>query len=111
MKVIRNVKEDNSSVTSSLTDIEKRTFKKILTYILVFILQYIPIVIYDICKFLKIRYLVFDAIIPGVLNFGGIGNVIQYLYNEGLSNNNNASSTYRLQESSEGSQQSQRTIK
>lgn len=40
MKVIRNVKDDNSSITNSfnkLTDI-KRTFKKVLTYILVFIL-------------------------------------------------------------------------
>jgi hypothetical protein len=58
MKVIRNVKEDNGSITNSLnklTDIERRTFKKVLTYILVFILQYIPIVIYDICIFLKVH--------------------------------------------------------
>ncbi|CAB4432570.1 unnamed protein product [Rhizophagus irregularis] len=106
MKVIRNVKDDNSSITDSfnkLTDIERRTFKKVLTYILVFILQYIPIIIYDICIFLKVRHLVFDAIIPAVISFGGIGNVIQYLYNEGLSDDN--TSNYRL-ESNEGSQQS-----
>ncbi|RGB37080.1 hypothetical protein C1646_757322 [Rhizophagus diaphanus] len=107
MKVIRNVKDDNSSITDSfnkLTDIERRTFKKVLTYILVFILQYIPIIIYDICIFLKVRHLVFDAIIPAVISIGGIGNVIQYLYNEGLSDDN--TSNYRL-ESNEGSQQSQ----
>ncbi|PKY61099.1 hypothetical protein RhiirA4_485618 [Rhizophagus irregularis] len=63
----------------------------LLIYILIFILQYIPIIIYDICVFLKIRNIVLDALILAVISFGGIGNVIQYLYNEGLSNKNNTS--------------------
>ncbi|PKK72008.1 hypothetical protein RhiirC2_777695 [Rhizophagus irregularis] len=89
--------------TIQLSNIEKRTFKKVLTYILVIILQYISIVIYDICMFLKIRNIILDALILTVISFGGIGNVIQYLYNDGLSNKNNTSN-YRFN-SNERSQQ------
>jgi hypothetical protein len=61
LKTIHNIKEENSSVTSShnnlthLNKIEKRTLKKVLTYILIFILQYVPILIYNIFKFLKVK--------------------------------------------------------
>ncbi|PKC06318.1 hypothetical protein RhiirA5_419735 [Rhizophagus irregularis] len=109
-----NVKEDNRTITNSnnnleqLSNIEKRTFKKVLTYILVIILQYISIVIYDICMFLKIRNIILDALILTVISFGGIGNVIQCLYNEGLSNKNNISNyRFNLNERSQQLQQSQ----
>jgi predicted PurR-regulated permease PerM len=61
MKTIRNVKEINKSITNSrnnllqLTNVERKTFKKVLTYILVFILQYVPIMIYDVTMFLRVR--------------------------------------------------------
>jgi hypothetical protein len=61
LKTIHNNKEENSSVTSShnnllhFNKIEKRTLKKVLTYILIFILQYVPILIYNIFKFLKVK--------------------------------------------------------
>ncbi|GBC06467.1 hypothetical protein RclHR1_06860004 [Rhizophagus clarus] len=110
---IRNIKEDNGSIPNlqnnlaQLTSIEKRTFKKVLTYILVFILQYIPIMIYNVCMFLKIRNIILDALSPAVISFGGIGNVIQYLYNEGLSNKH-TTSNYKL-DSNEQSQQLQQS--
>jgi len=57
LKAIRDVKEDNSTITSEsqLTNIEKKTFKKVLTYILIFILQYVPILVYNIFRFLKVK--------------------------------------------------------
>ncbi|GBC00580.1 hypothetical protein RclHR1_00390034 [Rhizophagus clarus] len=90
LKTIHNIKEDNSSIASSnnnlmrLNDIERKTLKKVLTYILVFILQYVPVLIYDIFWFLKIQNLIVDTLASTVLCFGGIGNVIQYICNEGL---------------------------
>ncbi|GBC00582.1 hypothetical protein RclHR1_00390036 [Rhizophagus clarus] len=115
MKTIRNVKEINGSIINSrnnliqLTNVERKTFKKVLTYILVFIIQYVPIMIYNVCGFLKIRNVILDALIPAVISFGGIGNIIQYLYNEGFSSRDNVfSSNYRL-ESAERSQQSQQS--
>ncbi|RGB28589.1 hypothetical protein C1646_745775 [Rhizophagus diaphanus] len=55
----------------------------------------------------KIRNIVLDASIPAVISFGGIGNAIQYLYNEGLSNKNNTSN-YKF-DSNERSQQLQQS--
>ncbi|RIA94215.1 hypothetical protein C1645_760663 [Glomus cerebriforme] len=92
LQTIRVLKDDNSSVTNSYNnysaqciEIEKKTFKKVLTYILVFIFQYIPILIYSILKFLKISNIILLALTPSVISIGGIGNVIQYIRNEGLS--------------------------
>ena len=74
LRTIRIVKEENSSIVNLynesmlLTNIEKRTFKKVLTYILVFIMQYIPIMIYNICAFLKVNY-IFDITIIVLLYF------------------------------------------
>ncbi|GET02207.1 hypothetical protein GLOIN_2v1783715 [Rhizophagus clarus] len=91
LRTIHNIKEDNSSTASShsnlihLNNIERKTLKKVLTYILVFILQYVPILIYNVFKFLKIQNLVINTIASSVICFGGMGNVIQYICNEGLS--------------------------
>lgn len=61
MRAIRKIKEVNESITNShnnliqINSVERKTFKKILTYILVFILQYVPIMIYNVCGFLKVK--------------------------------------------------------
>jgi hypothetical protein len=56
LKVINDVREDSSNSYDSVqcTDIKKKTLKKVLTYILVFIVQHIPILVYNICLFLKV---------------------------------------------------------
>ena len=57
---IHNIKEDLSVANTHRnsvvrrTDIEKKTLKKILAYILVFLVQYIPLMISDVCDFLKV---------------------------------------------------------
>ena len=61
LKTIRDVKEDNSSVNSQInsiqrTNIERKTLKKVLTYILIFLFQYIPLMISYICEFLKVNF-------------------------------------------------------
>ncbi|CAB4473407.1 unnamed protein product [Rhizophagus irregularis] len=87
---IRRVKEENSSVSSSnnswmyLNNIEKKTLKKVLTYILVFILQYVPVLIYNMCRLLKIQNFIIGVIVSSAISLGGIGNVIQYICNEGF---------------------------
>ncbi|PKY20514.1 hypothetical protein RhiirB3_524350 [Rhizophagus irregularis] len=114
MRAIRKIKEVNESITNShnnliqINSVERKTFKKILTYILVFILQYVPIMIYNVCGFLKVRHVILDALIPAVISLGGIGNIIQFLYNEGLSANK-YTSNYKL-ESNEQSQKSNNTM-
>ncbi|PKY57490.1 hypothetical protein RhiirA4_478590 [Rhizophagus irregularis] len=55
-----------------------------------------------------IRNIILDALILTVISFGGIGNVIQCLYNDGLSNKNNISNyRFNLNERSQQLQQSQ----
>ncbi|PKK62264.1 hypothetical protein RhiirC2_815130 [Rhizophagus irregularis] len=87
---IRRVKEENSSVSSSnnswmyLNNIEKKTLKKVLTYILIFILQYVPVLIYNMCRILKIQNFIIGVIVSSAISLGGIGNVIQYICNEGF---------------------------
>ena len=62
---IRNIKEDLSMANSQRnparrrTDIERKTLRKVLTYILVFLIQYIPLMISDIFDFLKVQYTMF----------------------------------------------------
>ncbi|PKY45747.1 hypothetical protein RhiirA4_460405 [Rhizophagus irregularis] len=90
LTTIRRVKEENSSVSSSnnswmyLNNIEKKTLKKVLTYILVFILQYVPVLIYNMFRLLKIQNFIIGVIVSSVICLGGIGNVIQYICNEGF---------------------------
>ena len=61
LREIRRVMKDNLSITNShnnfvqLSNIERKTFLKVLTYILVFIIQYIPVFIYDFFAFLRVK--------------------------------------------------------
>src|SRR5436190_8562463 len=66
LKTIHDVKEDNSSVKSQIdsmqhTNIERKTLNKVLTYTLVFLIQYIPLMISDICEFLKVNFLIISC--------------------------------------------------
>uniref|UniRef100_U9TC22 Uncharacterized protein n=1 Tax=Rhizophagus irregularis (strain DAOM 181602 / DAOM 197198 / MUCL 43194) TaxID=747089 RepID=U9TC22_RHIID len=74
VKVIRDVKDDNLSISNSfnkITDIERRTFKKVLTY--------------NLSLYFTIDFQLIGSPCYHSGNFGGIESVIQYLYNEGLS--------------------------
>lgn len=59
LKLIHNVRED-SPIENSEADIqrhnniEKKILKKVMAYILVFIFQYIPLLLSDIFKLLKV---------------------------------------------------------
>ena len=61
LKTIRNVKEElseDSQIYSIYhTDIERKCLKKVLSYIFVFILQYIPIVISNVLRFAMVNTL------------------------------------------------------
>ncbi|CAB4473406.1 unnamed protein product [Rhizophagus irregularis] len=106
---IHRVKEENSSVSSSnnswmyLNNIEKKTLKKVLTYILIFILQYVPVLIYNMCRILKIQNFIIGVIVSSVICLGGIGNVIQYMCNEGFryQSSGNVYSDYKSETKSE----------
>ncbi|RGB28584.1 hypothetical protein C1646_767627 [Rhizophagus diaphanus] len=90
LTTIRRVKEENSSVSSSdnswtyFNNIEKKTLKKVLTYILIFILQYVPVLIYNMFRILKIQNFIIGVIVSSAISLGGVGNVIQYICNEGF---------------------------
>ncbi|GBC06773.1 hypothetical protein RclHR1_07030003 [Rhizophagus clarus] len=99
LKTIHDVKDDNSSsiLTSEIdieqhNNIERKILAKVLTYILVFIFQYIPLMLTDIFKLIKIQYILLNAISLSAISIGGISNLIQYIRNEKfiiLPNNNN----------------------
>jgi hypothetical protein len=58
LKTIRDVKGHipNSQIgTVQNSNVERRTLRKVLTYILVFIIQYIPILVYNTFMFLRVR--------------------------------------------------------
>ncbi|CAB4397167.1 unnamed protein product [Rhizophagus irregularis] len=79
------------------TKIGHNTIAMVVLFILMIILFTI------VFCYAHIRNIILDALILTVISFGGIGNVIQYLYNDGLSNKNNTSN-YRFN-SNERSQQ------
>ncbi|GBC00581.1 hypothetical protein RclHR1_00390035 [Rhizophagus clarus] len=107
LKTIRDIKGHiPSSQVGAVrnSNVESRTFKKVLTYILVFIIQYIPILVYNILMILNIRHIILDALSPAVISLGGIANVFQYLRNEGLKFSyisSNHSSNYKLETTDE----------
>ncbi|PKC69321.1 hypothetical protein RhiirA1_456130 [Rhizophagus irregularis] len=86
-----------------LNNIEKKTLKKVLTYILIFILQYVPVLIYNMCRILKIQNFIIGVIVSSVICLGGIGNVIQYMCNEGFryQSSGNVYSDYKSETKSE----------
>ena len=60
LRAIRDAKDGLSAANSNNSyrvDIERRSLKKVLTYIFVFILQYIPIVISNVLRFAMVNIL------------------------------------------------------
>ncbi|PKY49963.1 hypothetical protein RhiirA4_466172 [Rhizophagus irregularis] len=108
LKLIHNVRED-SPIENSEADIqrhnniEKKILKKVMAYILVFIFQYIPLLLSDIFKLLKINYIILlNALSLSAISIGGISNLIQYIRNEKFllvhRNNNDLSDNINLEE-------------
>ncbi|CAG8621039.1 12931_t:CDS:2 [Rhizophagus irregularis] len=108
LKLIHNVRED-SPIENSEADIqrhnniEKKILKKVMAYILVFIFQYIPLLLSDIFKLLKINYIILlNALSLSAISIGGISNLIQYIRNEKFllvhRNNNDLNDNINLEE-------------
>ncbi|CAB4446242.1 unnamed protein product [Rhizophagus irregularis] len=89
LKTFHDVKDDNSSsIAHSEVNmeqrniIERRILAKVLTYILVFIFQYIPLMLNDIFELVKVHYILLNAISLSAISIGGISNLFQYVRNE-----------------------------
>ncbi|PKK68160.1 hypothetical protein RhiirC2_750715, partial [Rhizophagus irregularis] len=92
LKTFHDVKDDNSSSIAhsevnveqrnSRNIIERKILAKVLTYILVFIFQYIPLMLNDIFELVKVHYILLNAISLSAISIGGISNLFQYVLNE-----------------------------
>ncbi|KAG9289351.1 hypothetical protein G9A89_007912 [Geosiphon pyriformis] len=76
------LKEASVSVHGKTYD--DRVTRKILSYVFVFLLQWIPVFTYVVAGLLKIIGTWTYVFIIGGINFGGIGNALAYLMNERL---------------------------
>ncbi|KAF0515132.1 putative g-protein coupled receptor 21 [Gigaspora margarita] len=98
IRAIRDIKKQQSSVAivsgvvgnkstthSPIDSVEIKVSKKVMGYILVFILQWVPAIPYDICQFFgRAGAWVYCMVIISI-NMGPIGNAIFYVMNEGWS--------------------------
>ncbi|GBB92300.1 hypothetical protein RclHR1_00020003 [Rhizophagus clarus] len=87
LKLIHDAKDDSSIENSEMNEerrnnIEKKILKKVSAYIFVFILQYIPLMLSDIFKLLKVEFILFNALSLSAISIGGISNLYQYIRNE-----------------------------
>ncbi|CAJ0828212.1 11966_t:CDS:2 [Entrophospora sp. SA101] len=94
MSVVSNINNDSGGTTISknlLKDqLERKVYKKVITYILAFILQYTPALIDKIADLLNHEYEILSIITQLALNLGAFGNFFQYITNEGLSLTNHS---------------------
>ncbi|CAG8700177.1 9315_t:CDS:2, partial [Cetraspora pellucida] len=80
---IRNNNTTGSEMARKRSNLEKRVSNKIISYVLVFILQWTPVQIFCAAKFFHIDSAwIYVVCVIGV-HFGGLGNAIQYIVNEG----------------------------
>ncbi|RIB20282.1 hypothetical protein C2G38_2081284 [Gigaspora rosea] len=83
----KDVKLKNNNPGSELartrSSLEKRVSNKIISYVLVFILQWTPVQIFCAAKFFDIDSTWIYVVCVIGINFGGLGNAIQYILNEG----------------------------
>ncbi|CAG8475996.1 8561_t:CDS:2 [Cetraspora pellucida] len=80
---IRNNNNTGSEMARKRSNLEKRVSNKIISYVLVFILQWTPVQIFCAAKFFQIDSAwIYVVCVIGV-HFGGLGNAIQYIVNEG----------------------------
>ncbi|CAG8570711.1 19863_t:CDS:2 [Cetraspora pellucida] len=79
--------DTNKSLEHSISDVELRVTVKVLGYVLVFILQWIPTIPYEIYQIYGNAPTWMYCMVAASINMGGIGNAIFYIINEGLSRN------------------------
>ncbi|CAG8556179.1 10037_t:CDS:2 [Ambispora leptoticha] len=98
--LLRNRKELNRGTSSNAqrqryAQIEERVTRKIITYVLFFNLQWLPIVVYAGAALLQPMGIDTWVYLVGVigLSFGGIGNAIAYVLNEGWDPNRQGSTS------------------
>ncbi|GES74933.1 hypothetical protein GLOIN_2v1644923 [Rhizophagus clarus] len=70
----------------------KRIYSKISSYILIFIIQYVPVTIYNIGHLIQTEHYWIYVVCDIGINFGGVGNFVQYTINEGWSDKPDESS-------------------
>ncbi|RHZ74848.1 hypothetical protein Glove_219g149 [Diversispora epigaea] len=93
---IRYVRKDTPEISnngincsSSINSVEKnerieaRVTRKVAGYILVFIIQWIPSIPYEVSTILNYRAIWTFVLIVASINLGGVGNAIFYVINEG----------------------------
>ncbi|CAG8438876.1 8527_t:CDS:2 [Funneliformis mosseae] len=80
---------ENSNIPEEIAvqrkETNKRIYSKISSYILIFIIQYVPVTIYNIGHIIRVKHYWVYVVCDIGINFGGIGNFIQYTINEGWS--------------------------
>ncbi|CAG8444129.1 4448_t:CDS:2 [Acaulospora morrowiae] len=74
-----------TDMSSERNSIEHKVSRKIFQYVLMFLLQYIPILIYSISRLLMFENFVLYTLMVVAFNAGGIGNLYQYINLEGFS--------------------------
>ncbi|CAG8532987.1 4830_t:CDS:2 [Rhizophagus irregularis] len=86
---------DNMLISSYQRPVEKRALRKLISYIFTFLLQFIPLLTYYFFTLAEIESILLDVLAITTINFGGIGNFVQFAINEGLNSNklNSPSST------------------
>ncbi|CAB4483290.1 uncharacterized protein OCT59_004417 [Rhizophagus irregularis] len=96
IKVLLKIRSnDNMLISSYQRPVEKRALRKLISYIFTFLLQFIPLLTYYFFTLAEIESILLDVLAITTINFGGIGNFVQFAINEGLNSNklNSPSST------------------
>ncbi|GES90478.1 hypothetical protein GLOIN_2v1077363 [Rhizophagus clarus] len=92
--VLLKIRSNDSILISSIQrPIEKRALRKLISYIFTFILQFIPLLTYFFFTLAGIENVLLDVLATTTINFGGIGNFIQFAINEGFSNSSKLNSS------------------
>ncbi|EXX57019.1 hypothetical protein RirG_210940 [Rhizophagus irregularis DAOM 197198w] len=87
----------SEEISNQRKEKNKRIYSKISSYILIFIIQYVPVTIYNISHIRHIDHYWIYVVCDIGINFGGIGNFVQYTINEGWSDKlDESSDTYNL---------------
>ncbi|CAG8714402.1 22496_t:CDS:2 [Gigaspora margarita] len=88
VSVRKGVIDKNSSSTSPIVEMERKVTKKVMGYILVFILQWAPALPYNVYKIFGTAEPWAYCLVIASINLGGVGNAIFYVINEGWEMNN-----------------------
>ncbi|RIA88296.1 hypothetical protein C1645_775263 [Glomus cerebriforme] len=82
---MRSIKIDesfgNEEISNQRKETNNRIYSKISSYILIFIIQYVPVTIYNIGHIIHINHYWVYVVCDIGINFGGIGNFVQVCCN------------------------------